>query len=95
MTGTGRGAAGRGISILSSSPSASISTVDGDIRFTGTGSGTTASTLSNDISWVARDESQLSTTGSGSVYLTALGTGDFNGLNLGTSVTPLDIYGRR
>ena len=39
------------------------------------GAGTLLNSASNDISWVARDESQLTTAGAGQIYLSALGTG--------------------
>jgi hypothetical protein len=65
-----------------------ISSVDGNIGITGTASGSALDTVYSGFG-----ESSLTTTGGGTVSLRALGSGDANGLSIGTTGTALDYYG--
>src|SRR6185437_10806190 len=87
LAGSGGGTSGIGVSIGNAGATQSISSVDGDIRITGTGSGAL------DVAYSGYSENSLQATGLGTVALTALGGGDANGLSIGTTGSALDYYG--
>ncbi|HEY2561955.1 MAG TPA: YDG domain-containing protein [Caldimonas sp.] len=88
VVGAGRGTSGIGVSIGNAGATQSISSVDGNIQITGTGAATAL-----DVAYSGYAESSLQASGLGNVALTALGSGDANGLSIGTTGSAFDYYG--
>ncbi|MGZ5206744.1 MAG: beta strand repeat-containing protein, partial [Caldimonas sp.] len=88
LAGTGGGTSGRGVTIGNAGAAQVISSADGNVSITGTASGAALDTVYSGFG-----ESSLAATGQGTVSLRALGTGDANGLSIGTTGTALDYYG--
>ena len=65
-----------------------ISSVDGDIHITGTASGAAL-----DVVYSGFGDGSLVATGLGTVFLSALGTGDAHGLSIGSTGSAFDYYG--
>ena len=88
LTGTGGGTSGRGVTIDNTGAGQAITSVDGDITITGSASGAALDTVYSGFG-----DGSLVATGAGTVSLRALGSGDANGLSIGSTGTALDYYG--